>query len=179
MSQRPTHSTSLPPSRSQLRPSKMSALLQKSRAFLTPRSSSPAMPATNYIFPTVSKEVDGEDCDHDCETCEVRLPKGWKIDEDEVLYGHVNGWSTHLLVATGKTDVCVLPRKKSWRAHIADTLQWVKDVSDEKGSVMQAVRDCKIEPANGVGDTHILSGINLLTRYTETHALSLQPARRA
>lgn len=26
----------------------------------------------------------------------------------------------------------------------------MKDVSDEKGSVMQAVRDCKVEPTNGV-----------------------------
>ena len=75
--------------------------------------------------------IDGEDCDHDCETCEVQYPKGFKIDEEEKLYGHVNGFATHMLVATGKTD-------------------WVKDVSDEKGSVMEAVRDCKVEPSNGV-----------------------------
>lgn len=74
--------------------------------------------------------IDGEDCDHDCESCEIQYPKGFKIDEEEKLYGHVNGFATHMLVATGNTD-------------------WVKDVSDEKGSVMEAVRDCK-EPSNGV-----------------------------
>ena len=26
------------------------------------------------------------------------------IDEEEELYGHVKGWSTHLIVATGKSD---------------------------------------------------------------------------
>lgn len=107
-------------------------VLQKGKAFLTPRGSNDSLPCANgFIFPSVDKDIDGEDCDHDCETCEVKLPKGWKIDYDEKLYGHVNGFATHMLVATGKTD-------------------WVKDVSDEKGSVMEAVRDCKIEPSNGV-----------------------------
>lgn len=50
--------------------------------------------------------------------------------EDE-LFGHVNGWATHLLVATGKTD-------------------WVRDVADEKGSVMEAVDRGGVEPSNGV-----------------------------
>ncbi|CAD6575804.1 MAG: hypothetical protein ASARMPRED_007473 [Alectoria sarmentosa] len=85
---------------------------------------------TTFIFPKVDPAIDGEDCVHDCETCEIQYPKGFKIDEDEKLYGHVNGFATHMLVATGKTD-------------------WVKDVSDEKGSVMEAVRDCRIEPSNG------------------------------
>jgi hypothetical protein len=48
-----------------------------------------------------------------------------------VLYGHVKGWATHLLVATGKTD-------------------WVRDIADEKGSVMEAVAKAKVQPANGV-----------------------------
>jgi hypothetical protein len=50
----------------------------------------------------------------------VGLPRGFKIDEDDHLYGHINGWSRHLIVATGKTD-------------------WVRNVADEKGSVMEAV----------------------------------------
>lgn len=81
------------------------------------------------LFPKVDPNVDGEDCDHDCATCEIRLPKGFKIDEDDKIYGHVNGWATHMIVATGKTD-------------------WVKDITNEKGSVMEAVKD--VEPANGV-----------------------------
>lgn len=110
----------------------LSTVLQKGKAFLTPRASTDSIPkSTSFIFPKVDPAIDGEDCDHNCETCEIEYPKGFKIDEDEKLYGHVNGFATHMLVATGKTD-------------------WVKDVSDEKGSVMEAVRDCKVEPSNGV-----------------------------
>ena len=115
--------------------------LKKGKAFLTPRSSTESVPSKargtfvkapeGQLFPKVHPAIDGEDCDKDCASCEIHLPKGFKIDEDEKLYGHVNGWATHMLVATGKTD-------------------WVKDVQDEKGSVMEAVRDCKIEPTNGV-----------------------------
>ena len=83
------------------------------------------------LFPTVDPNIDGDDCDRDCESCEIKYPSKWKIDEDTELYGHVNGWATHMLVATGKTD-------------------WVRDVADEPDSVMQAVRDCKVEPSNGV-----------------------------
>ena len=77
-------------------------------------------PTTTALFPTVDPAVDGEDCDHDCSTCTIEYPKKFSIDEDDKLYGHVKGWQTHMLVATGKTD-------------------WVRDVADEKGSVMEAV----------------------------------------
>jgi hypothetical protein len=43
----------------------------------------------------------------------------------------VKGWSTHLIVATGKTD-------------------WVRDVADEKGSIMEAVDKGDAKPSNGV-----------------------------
>lgn len=110
----------------------LQSALAKGKAFLTPRPSTDNIPKLkDFIFPKVNPAIDGEDCDHDCATCEIQYPKGFKIDEEEKLYGHVNGWATHMLVATGKTD-------------------WVKDVSDEKGSVMEAVRDCKVEPSNGV-----------------------------
>ena len=110
----------------------LSTVFQKGKAFLTPRTSTDSIPrTTTFIFPKVDPAIDGEDCDHDCETCEIQYPKGFKIDEEEKLYGHVKGFATHLLVATGKTD-------------------WVKDVGDEKGSVMEAVRDCEVEPSNGV-----------------------------
>lgn len=110
----------------------LQSVIQRGKAFLTPRNSSDSINQINsYIFPKVDPNIDGDDCDHDCETCEVRLPKGWKIDTEEKLYGRLGGWATHMLVATGKTD-------------------WVRDVSDEKGSVMEAVRDCGVEPSNGV-----------------------------
>lgn len=83
------------------------------------------------LFPKTDPAVDGEDCLHDCQSCTIHYPKKFSIDEDEKLYGHVNGWSTHLVVATGKTD-------------------WVRDVQDEEGSVMEAVGKSKVQPTNGV-----------------------------
>ena len=54
-----------------------------------------------------------------------------RLIEEEKLYGQVKGWSTHLIVATGKTD-------------------WIRDVSDEKKSIMEAVGKGDVQPANGV-----------------------------
>ena len=72
------------------------------------------------LFPKTDPKVDGDECIHDCESCTVKYPRTFKIDEEEALYGFVKGWSRHILCATGKTD-------------------WVRDVSDEKGSIMEAV----------------------------------------
>jgi hypothetical protein len=72
------------------------------------------------LFPKTDPDLDGEECLRDCESCSVHLPRGFKIDETEELYGQVKGWSRHILCATGKTD-------------------WVRDVSDEKGSIMESV----------------------------------------
>lgn len=114
--------------------SSISSALKRTRDYLSSTNSVPRLkngftkaPTTTSLFPKVDPTVDGEDCEYDCESCPVSLPRGWKIDEDEKLYGHVNGWGSHMLVATGKTD-------------------WVRDVQDEKGSVMEAVRECGVEP---------------------------------
>lgn len=72
------------------------------------------------LFPRTKPEIDGEDCLHDCQTCTIHLPRKFEIDEDDKLYGEIKGWSRHVIVATGKTD-------------------WVRDVEEEKGSVMEAV----------------------------------------
>lgn len=85
---------------------------------------------TPDLFTKVKPEVDGEDCLRDCESCPTQYPRNFKIDEEDELYGHVKGWATHVLVATGKSD-------------------WVRDVADEKGSVMQAI-DRAEKPNNGV-----------------------------
>ncbi len=82
------------------------------------------------LFPRTTPEVDGEDCAHDCDSCTVKYPRSFKVEESDILYGHVKGWSTHVLVATGKSD-------------------WVRDVEDEKGSVMQAIGRAD-KPGNGV-----------------------------
>ena len=86
---------------------------------------------TEDLFPTTDPTIDGDDCLHDCASCSVKYPRKFEIDETEELYGHVKGWSTHLIVATGKTD-------------------WVRDVADEKGSIMEAVDRGDAKPSNGV-----------------------------
>ncbi|KAF1939440.1 hypothetical protein EJ02DRAFT_456944 [Clathrospora elynae] len=85
---------------------------------------------TEELFPTTDPAIDGDDCLHDCSSCSVKYPRKFQIDETEELYGHVKGWSTHLIVATGKTD-------------------WVRDVADEKGSIMEAVDRGDAKPSNG------------------------------
>lgn len=117
---------------------KLASWMRKGSSFLTPSGSSASLndpdsfakATQDELFPRVNPAVDGEDCDHDCASCSIKYPAKFSIDEDEKLYGHVKGWSTHLLVATGKTD-------------------WVRDIADEKGSVMEAV-DKAPKPANGV-----------------------------
>lgn len=60
----------------------------------------------------------------------MHYPKKFSIDEDDKLYGHVKGFNVHLLVGTGKSD-------------------WVRDVTDEKGSVMQALGKVGLEVKSG------------------------------
>ena len=84
------------------------------------------------LFAPTTAAADGPECEHDCEGCPVSYPRNFKIEESDLLYGHVKGWATHAIVATGKSD-------------------WVRDVADEKGSVMQAV-DRAAKPSNGVSN---------------------------
>jgi hypothetical protein len=86
---------------------------------------------TEQLFPTTDPAIDGDECLHDCASCTVKYPRKFEIDETEELFGHVKGFNTHLIVATGKTD-------------------WVRDVADEKGSVMEAVDKGSTKPSNGV-----------------------------
>ncbi|KAG9887648.1 sucrase/ferredoxin domain protein, partial [Aureobasidium melanogenum] len=109
----------------------MASLLRNLSYRFTPTPSSEFRKAKNVdsLFTKTDPAVDGDDCLHDCESCSIKYPRKFEIDEDDKLYGNINGWNTHLIVATGKTD-------------------WVRDVSDEKGSVMEAVAKTE-EPTNG------------------------------
>ena len=117
----------------------ISSLYRQGKSLITSKKSTPSPgPASNFskepiyaLFPKVDPSVDGPDCLEDCSTCTIHYPPKFSIDEEEELYGHIKGWATHMLVATGKAD-------------------WKKDVEDEKGSVMEAVRDCGVSPNNGV-----------------------------
>jgi len=119
----------------------MQSVLAKTRAFLTPTSSSANIhDATSgkfrtekdasSLFAKPDPKIDGEDCLHDCASCTESLPRKWEIDEEDELYGFVKGWETHLVIGTGKTD-------------------WVRDVTEENGSLMQAVGNLGVELSNG------------------------------
>ncbi|KAI1116453.1 Sucrase/ferredoxin-like-domain-containing protein [Nemania sp. NC0429] len=118
----------------------------------------PSTPDPAGLFPATDPAVDGEDCTHDCESCHVSYPRGFKVETDDLLYGHVKGWSTHVIVATGKSD-------------------WVRDVEDEKGSVMEAFGEAT-SPTNG---RLMLSASNIPTpshtsNYSEPTTVILLPA---
>ncbi|EPE10681.1 actin patches distal protein [Ophiostoma piceae UAMH 11346] len=110
------------------------------------------------LFHKTDPAVDGDDCSHDCSSCTIKYPRSFKIDVEDKLYGFVKGWSTHMLVATGKMD-------------------WVRDVADEKGSVMEAVQAAS-NPTNG---NLMLSASNIptpshSTDYAEPTTVLLLPA---
>ncbi|KAF2799264.1 hypothetical protein K505DRAFT_321253 [Melanomma pulvis-pyrius CBS 109.77] len=121
---------------------RMTATLKNLYYKLTPTSSTFSVPAlkkpgdfvhaptSDALFPATDPATDGDDCLHDCGSCTIKYPSKFSIDETEELYGHIKGWSTHLIVATGKTD-------------------WVRDVADEKGSIMEAVDKGSVKPSNG------------------------------
>lgn len=119
----------------------MQSFIRRGAQFLTPRSGSPATdsgddgfataPSQTALFTKVDPAVDGEDCDHDCASCTIHYPARFDVEMNDKLYGQVKGWSTHVLVATGKSD-------------------WVRDVADEKGSVMEAIEKGGLTPSNGV-----------------------------
>ncbi len=134
----------------------MQSLLERGKSFLTPNASSANFKDANgfstaksetVLFPQTDAAVDGDECLHDCSSCTVHLPAKWSIDEEDKLYGHVKGWDTHLVVGTGKTD-------------------WVRDVTDEKGTVMEAVGKFgqEIQMSNGRGKGKVmLSASNMPT----------------
>ena len=117
-------------------------------ARLTPTGSSSDLSRDNgfnkapegALFPKTNPVVDGDDCSHDCASCTIKYPSKFSIDEVAHLYGGVNEWSTHLVVATGKTD-------------------WVWDVADEKGSIMEAVDKLDGKITSGVYMQSVLLGL--------------------
>ncbi|KAK5093442.1 hypothetical protein LTR70_004803 [Exophiala xenobiotica] len=119
----------------------MQKFIAKTRTLLTPTSSSANIHEAasgefrkekdaSSLFPKTDPKVDGEDCLHDCASCVESLPRKWEIDEEDELYGYVKGWETHLVIGTGKAD-------------------WVRDVTEENGSLMQAVGNLGVELSNG------------------------------
>ncbi|PYI06477.1 sucrase/ferredoxin-like family protein [Aspergillus sclerotiicarbonarius CBS 121057] len=127
----------------------MQSFIQRGRSFFTPTPSATPQdspkdspkaddvveefkqaPSADTLFPKVDPSVDGEECLHDCASCTVKYPAKFDVDQEDNMYGNINGWSTHVLVATGKTD-------------------WVRDVADEEGSVMEAIEKGGLIPSNG------------------------------
>ncbi|KAE8351251.1 Sucrase/ferredoxin-like-domain-containing protein [Aspergillus coremiiformis] len=85
----------------------------------------------NYIFPIVDPKQDGPDCKRDCADCTAHFPSKVKIESTRPLYGHIKKFSTHILVATGKSD-------------------WAEKVENEKGSLMQAFDSSLQESKGGI-----------------------------
>lgn len=117
---------------------------------------------SDQLFNQPDPAVDGDECLHDCATCTVKYPAKFDVDQEDELYGHVKGWATHVLVATGKSD-------------------WVRDVADEVGSVMEAIEKGGIEPSNGVRLIYYnsFSFLSLGTQkciFLETQAISIKHA---
>ncbi|KKF92734.1 Actin patches distal protein 1 [Ceratocystis platani] len=129
-------------------------------SFLSKTSLVGKEPTTTWstLFPTTSPDADGDDCLQDCESCSIKYPKSFSIEKTDKLYGHIKAFSTHVLVATGKAD-------------------WVRDVADEKGSIMQAISNAP-NPSNG---KLMLSASNMpqpsgTTDYSEPTRVLLLPA---
>ncbi|OAL36697.1 hypothetical protein AYO20_04029 [Fonsecaea nubica] len=127
----------------------MSSLLRNVKTFLTPSSSHSHLQTRDgfttakteaELFPPTDPAVDGQECLHDCTSCTVHYPTKFSVDESDRLFGHVKGFNVHLLVGTGKSD-------------------WVRDVTDEKGSVMQAVGKVGLD-LSGKGGRVMLSASN-------------------
>ncbi|OKL59848.1 hypothetical protein UA08_04700 [Talaromyces atroroseus] len=117
----------------------MQSILRRGAQFLSSRTGSPASTnddgfqtaaSQHVLFPKVDPAVDGEDCNQDCASCTIHYPARFDVELSDKLYGNVKGWATHILVATGKAD-------------------WVRDVADEKGSVMEAIEKGGLSPSNG------------------------------
>jgi hypothetical protein len=94
------------------------------------KDSSTNSPKDAYIFPKVDPEVDGEDCDKDCSNCTTRYPSWFKINNLWPMYGYTKPFTTHVLVATGKSD-------------------WIRKVKNEEGSLMEAFKKSP-KPTSGV-----------------------------
>ncbi|KAF3905396.1 hypothetical protein ABW21_db0206776 [Orbilia brochopaga] len=69
------------------------------------------------------------ECDLECHSCTIKYPASFKIEEGSDLWQTGKEWATHIIIATGKSD-------------------WVRDVDDEKGSLMEAISKAK-KPTNG------------------------------
>ncbi|KAI9884176.1 MAG: hypothetical protein M1823_004039 [Watsoniomyces obsoletus] len=105
----------------------------KSLTTATFNSSNTTTAATlETLFPRVTPTIDGPNCLEDCASCTISYPRSFKINSEDELYGNIKPWTSHVLIATGKSD-------------------WARDVTtEETGSVMMALgsnRDAR--PKNG------------------------------
>ncbi|KAF3902658.1 hypothetical protein ABW20_dc0107293 [Dactylellina cionopaga] len=87
----------------------------------------------NHSNSTVTKETLFDpipsNCDLDCNSCTLKYPANFKIEEGHDLWQTGDEWATHIIIATGKSD-------------------WVRNVDDEKGSIMEAISKAR-KPTNG------------------------------
>jgi (2Fe-2S) ferredoxin len=98
-------------------------------------------PTEHTPSPAITKEtlfpLAPDACNHDCSACPSTSESGYGRQFDRIgvahggdLWGLVKAYSTHVIVATGKSD-------------------WIRDVEDIPGSLMQALRKRAKEAKNG------------------------------
>lgn len=111
------------------------ALIRRGTSFFN-NGKSVGTATKDTLFPVVSKEVDGEDCDHDCDHCPGygRAFDKIGIEAGEELWGGIKGFANHVIVATGETD-------------------WIRDVEDISGSVMRELKKKSEMLEQGVSPT--------------------------
>ncbi|KAF9892967.1 hypothetical protein FE257_000559 [Aspergillus nanangensis] len=100
------------------------------RSFLWRNNSTTPPNDNDYLFPTVDPAQDGPDCKQDCADCTVHFPAKVKVESSRALYGHIKEFSTHVLVATGRSD-------------------WTQKVEQEKGSLMEAFANTSSKSKHG------------------------------
>jgi hypothetical protein len=110
----------------------LGALVRRGTSFFNSGKSAGTV-TKETLFPLVSKEADGDDCDHDCEGCPGygRAFEKIGIETEAELWGRTKRYANHIVVATGEMD-------------------WIRDVEDIKGSVMEALNNKSGMLENGV-----------------------------
>jgi len=108
----------------------MLALIKRTATIFSPTE--PPAVTKETLFPLAP-----DACNHDCSACPSTSGSGYGrqfdkigVDHSGSLWGLVNAYSTHVIVATGKSD-------------------WIRDVKEIPGSLMEALHKRAKEAKNG------------------------------
>lgn len=89
----------------------LKSLLGSARRFATGEEPS-TVPDMASLFAPTDPAVDGADCTHDCESCHVSYPRGFKVETADLLYGHVKAGAPMSLLPPANQTGCAMSRMK-------------------------------------------------------------------